>query len=285
MYSMDESKRLEIRFDRFHKCIETWIPEESRGYRLYLIENFGNSPSDDYALTSYKYGDENREILAIGSTNLRIESPSREAVNNSAEKLGLTPFTKGQWNTVLHSYERLSRLVLRECIFDGVPQLYKGAVYYEIDDFQSAMEQYLDETQKNIEQYNSNIDSENNYYEEYADFSRIGDDQYHNIQEILEGAIEWENEDVVPYAQHCQLAALLEFEMYEAWQLRALEYLHNSVLVNKPELAKTKALMEKGLTQKEISEVLGKSQSTVSLQVSQISDLEQRAEWMLQQKS
>jgi hypothetical protein len=65
----------------------------------------------------------------------------------------------------------------------------------------------------------------------------------------------------------------------ESWEWRALEHVANGILVNKSELAKTKALLEEGYSQIEIAELLGKSRSTVSRQVASIDDWEQRVWW------
>lgn len=77
---------------------------------------------------------------------------------------------------------------------------------------------------------------------------------------------------------HLEYEVKMEFEI-EPWELRALELQQQSVLANKPELAKVKALREEGHRQAEIAEMLEKSPSTVSRQVSQLEEWEARAEW------
>lgn len=282
MASEGESEMVNINLNRFHKCIDTWISSEREGYKLYLNEEMSSGPSDEYILVQYDWQNENWEIIAMGYVDISPEVPTIADVNGVLKGKDLTPLTDDQWCTVAEAYSELTRLVLRDQIFEGVPQLYKNVVYHEIDDFQAAMEQYIDQYHDKIEKYEAEQeeeDKERTFYDEYADFGRLGDDQYHYIGEVLEEALDWENADTVPYAKHCQLAAILEFETYEDWEVRAIEHLHNGVLVNKPALAKTKALLENELSQKEIAEKLGKSQSTVSRQVSQISQWEQRAEW------
>jgi len=279
-----ETETVEINLNRFHECIETWIPNEREGYRLYLNEESAKSkPSQEYVLTQYSWSDE-ETIIAMGTVEIVPETPSKSVVNEEFEKEGMTPLSDEQWNVVSSAYNELCDLVLEDVIFDGVPQLYQYAVYHEISRFQDAMEDYIDNKHQKIERYEEYKDNdEKNYYEEYEDYSRLGDDQYHHIGEVLEAAISWEHEDIVPYAEHCQLAAILEFEPYDEWEVRTIEHLHNGILVNKPSLARTKALLEQGLTQSEIAEKLGKDPSTVSRQVSSITALEQRAEWSLQQ--
>jgi hypothetical protein len=77
---------------------------------------------------------------------------------------------------------------------------------------------------------------------------------------------------------HAEYVGRLTFEA-EPWKLRALELEQNSVLKNKPELAKTKALLEEGHDYREIADRLGKSNSTVSRQKSQLQEWEERAAW------
>lgn len=284
----NSDEMVSINLNRFHECIDTWVPSEREGYRLHINEESSRSkPSNEYILTEYSWQNEGGAIIDMGRVTISPETPSQEDVNAAFEDAGLTPLSDAQYRTVSSAYEELTERVLRDQIFEGVPQLYKGAVYHEIPEFQKAMEQYLDEIQDKIERHKEEQEEEKErtYYDEYAEYGRLGDDQYHHIGEVLEAAIEWENEEVVPYAQHCQLAAVLEFDTYEPWEVRAIEHLHNGVLVNKPALARTKALMEEGLNQKEIAEKLGKDPSTVSRQVSSIEALEGRAEWTLQQKA
>lgn len=76
--------------------------------------------------------------------------------------------------------------------------------------------------------------------------------------------------------------ARLEFTSIEDWQLRAYELFQQSVLANKPELAKTKALIDEGHDYAEIAEMLEKSSSTVSRQTGQISEWEKRALWTVE---
>lgn len=288
MADQNADEMVAINLNRFHECIDTWVPNEREGYKLYLNEESSRSkPSQEYVLTEYSWQNEGSMIVEIGRATISPETPSQEDINAAFDEAGLTPLSDAQYLTVSSAYDELTERVLRDKIFEGVPQLYNGAVYHEIHEFQKAMEQYLNTIQDKIERHTEeqDEDKERTYYDEYAKYGRLGDDQYHHIGDVLESAIEWENEDVVPYAQHCQLAAVLEFDTYEDWEIRSIEHLHNGVLVNKPALARTKALMEKGLNQKEIADKLGKDPSTVSRQVSSIEALEGRAEWSLQQKA
>lgn len=283
---MKENSDSEINLSRFHECVDTWIPSEREGYRLYLNGDLqSDGPSDEYVLVKYSHRNSEGTIIAMGRVDIAPKIPViADDVNSVLNSMDLTPLTGAQWATVSEAYSELTRRVLRDVTFEGVPQVYQNSVYHEIEEFQAAMEQYIDDIYEKIEKYEEEQENdERTHYDDYAEYGRLGKDQYYNIGRVLEKAFEWENEEKVPYAQHCQLAALLEFDSYEEWEVRAIEYLHNSVLVNKPELAKTQALLEKGLSQKEIAEKLGKSQSTVSRQVSQINEWKRRAEWMVQQ--
>lgn len=281
--SDEKTEYVSIDFNQCHKAIDTWIPSEREGYKLYAIEDLNQGPTDEYALVQYSWTNEAGTILQMGQVNIAVEALDREATTKVFEENNLTTFTDEQWRVVTEAYKTLSERVLRDAIFDGVPQLYNGAVYHEIPKFKEAMHQYIDDIHSKIEKCEKYAENEDkkNYYEDYAEYTRLGDDQYHHI-DLLEEAITWEHEETVPYARHCQLAAVLEFDTYEDWEIRALENIHNGVFVNKPELAKTKALLNKDLTQKDIAEKLNKDPSTVSRQASAVESWERRADWQMQ---
>lgn len=281
--SDEETEYISVDFNQWHEAMDTWIPGEREGYKLYAIEDLNQGPTDEYALVQYSWTNESGTIIDMGRVNIVVEDLNREETEAVFKEHNLTQFTDEQWRVVTEAYQTLGERVLRDVIFDGVPQLYKGAVYHEIPEFKKAMHQYIDDIHSKIEKCEeyAQEDDQKNYYEDYSDYTRLGDDQYHNI-DLLEEAITWENEETVPYAHHCQLAAILEFDTYEDWEVRALEHIHRGVFVNKAELAKTKALLNEGLTQKEIAEKLNKDPSTVSRQASAVESWEQRADWQTQ---
>jgi hypothetical protein len=280
-----ENRSLEINLDSFHNCIDTWVPQEDVGYRLYANEDLTDGHSNEYFLTQYSWKNRQGKIIQMGYCEITPKSLNKTAVNKIIKEKELTELSDGQWKTVVKAYEDLCNRVLPDVLFEGVPQLYKTHIYHEINDMQAAMEKFIDDVHRGIEKYAEyEEDNDKDWYDKYETFTRLGDDQYHYIGEILEQAISWEDSKLVPYAEHCQLAATLEFEPYENWELRAIEHLHNGILANKPELAKTKALLEKGLSQTDIVEKLDKSPSTVSRQVAAITEWEKRASWSIQQE-
>lgn len=275
-----------INLDEFRQCIETWVPDERSGYRLYLNESMHSGPSDQYLVTKYSWQNESGEIIAMGHTDLVPAVLTKEKVNDTLESEGYTALTEPQFEVVLSAYQKLCLRVMEDVIIDGTPQLYQNCLFYEVKEFGDALRQYIDDVQskvKRAEEYEDD-DEKENYYEEYLQYDRLGDDQYHNIGVISNG-FDWDVEPDVPYIDHCQIACTLEFTPYESYEVRAIEHMHNGVLVNKPALALTRALMEEGLSQKEIADELGKSQSTVSRQVSQIESWFARASWTENQQS
>lgn len=268
-----------IGLSEFFHAVDTWIPDERNGYRLYAIESLNSGPTNEYALVEYSWSNERGDLMAMGRAELVAEEPIKEEVNSAIDDAGNTPFTDRQWNTVVKAYTELTTEVIRDQLYEGVPQLYKGVLYHELDRFGDALRSRIDTIHDKIEKYEEyKDDDERDYYDEYSELDRLGDDQFHNL-ELVEAGLDWKHSDVVPYAEHCQLAAVLEFEPYEDWEMRAIELLHNSAYANKPEIAKTKALLEEGLNQSEIAEKLGKSPSTVSHQVSEMENINQRVEW------
>lgn len=276
----DEDNTIAFDLNQFRECIQTWVPDDREGYRLYLNESMGSGPSDQYILTKYTWQNEAGEIIAMGHTELVPADLSQETLNETLEDAGYTALTDEQFKTVYDAYQEFARRVMRDIIIDGTPQLYENCLFTESKDFGEGMRHYIDDIQDKVERAHEYEDDpdQKNYYEEYLEYGRLGDDQYHNIGVVADG-FDWNVDADVPFIDHCELACTLQFEPYEDWEVRAIEYLHNSVLVNKPELAKTRALVEYDYSQKQIAEKLGKSQSTVSRQVAQIEDWFGRASW------
>lgn len=274
-----------INLNEFRQCIETWVPDERSGYRLYLNESMHSGPSDQYIITKYSWQNEQGNIIAMGHTDLVPAELKQEKLNKTLESEGYTPLTEPQFELVLSAYQELCLRVMEDVIIDGLPQLYNNCLFYEVNEFGDALRQYIDDVQSKVEraeEYEQD-DEKENYYEEYLEYDRLGDDQYHNIGVISDG-FDWVDVEV-PYVDHCQLGCTLEFTPYESYEVRAIEHMHNGVLVNKPALALTRALLEEGYSQKEIADELGKSQSTVSRQVAQIESWFARASWTENQRS
>lgn len=281
------SYQIDVR--NFVRGPETWVKDDREGYRLYVVEDLqSGGPSDTYAITKYDWN--NREvgqIVSIGRGEFEAVTPNKEAVNAEMEERGVTPFTDKQWTLVQSRYMEMVKRGMRDSVMDADLQVYENTLYYEIDDFNAALQYYVDNIYKKLDRYEEAKDNEDqrmygSYEEANEKYDRLGDDQYHNLNALTAG-IDPPHADKVPYAQHCQCVATLNIDPLDDWELRALELLHNGVLVNKPALAKTKALLEEGLSQADIADKLGKSASTVSRQATQIEVWENRAEWQSRQ--
>ncbi|WP_256394125.1 helix-turn-helix domain-containing protein [Natronoarchaeum rubrum] len=113
--------------------------------------------------------------------------------------------------------------------------------------------------------------------------ANVDEDEHGRVRDVARSALS----DVVRERRdqhrrpHLEYEARLEFDA-EAWELRAIELEQQGVLKNKPELAKTKALLEAGHDYREIADRLDKSPSTVSRQVGQIEEWESRSEWTVE---
>lgn len=275
------SERDEVQIDlhQLTECIDSWHPSDGVGYRLFLIEELTRGPSDAYILTEYTSKDapySEDVILGIGQIQFEPFSFTHEPV--FTDDSGISELSSAQWQTVEKAYADFCVNNFKNSIFEGVPEVYEELMYSSVDDFGDALRHYLDRVHHRIERAQSTDADECN---EFSELEQLSDKQVSNIGAVA-GMIEHPQADVD--LSSVELGASFSFDTLEPWEVRALEHLLQGVFVNKPELAKTKALLEADYTQAEIAELLGKDASTVSRQVASVTALENRARWTVEQQ-
>lgn len=265
-----------IILDHFTEYMQTTIPKGNEVYYLYGIEDINSSPSEEYAIIKSRNGG-SRKLLDIGHMEIKPDTPSKEKINTQLEKMGEETLSEDELEIILDEYTKMSREIIRDRLYRGSLQLYTNIVFADIKDMGKAMMNRLD-------QLSSSVSFEDEYKKQ--------------IGRAIERSIDWEgtqvpvrnetqfnsfkvtSEDIstVPFIEHCQFKAKLQFDEYPDWKLTAIEYKHYSI-INSQDLAKTKALLDHDYSRSEISEILSVSSEKVTQYCQELENIYLKLQW------
>lgn len=265
---------------------DTWSASERQGWRLYLVETLPYRGI--YALTKYSWKNSREdELVDIGTVSVS-GNISKERVNEVLRDNDVSPLSDGQFALLKSEYDEYLLTVLRNNTLEKNFEIFDHTIYFEAEGWDEFLQDQIQDTAETMENLLEDVEvGKKHTYPEYvpeekiermATYEPLDEEQLENIS-LIEDAVEKPHKDAVKYAKFCQIVGEIEFETLDPYMLRAIELVQNGVFHNNAAVAVVQALLEEGLSQREVAEKLDKDESTVSKQASVAQNLTQRARW------
>jgi predicted transcriptional regulator len=284
--SPSEREDWRINPEMFADGPDTWSASESQGWRLYLVETLPYRGI--YALTKYSWKNSREdELVDIGEVSVS-GNISEERVNEVLEDNDVDKLSDGQFELLKSEYDKYLLTILRNSTLEKNFEIFDHTIYFEAEGWDEYLQDQIKDTTESIENLLEDVEvGKTHTYPKYvseekiermATYEPLSNEQLENIS-LIEEAVEKPHGDSVKYAKFCQIVGDIEFETLDPYMLRAIELVQNGVFHNNVAVAVVQALLEEGLSQREVAEKLDKDESTISKQASVAQSLTQRARW------